>query len=221
MIRVGNEPFLECSSKGEKRLSAFFARIKKRRGFSIEELFQASKVFEDGKTGLTIKEAKGKKALNQEEVCKLYAELWDEYFSENPDLINLILDYNGFTDIFGKEGHCCQAVEVYRIQQKYKLKFLEHYSKLFEKWLYAAFQYYHFDNSIMPDLEWDSLGRSLIERWDFWDHPFKYLVRKDEMFSAFYIPKNKYPKFDNDGHVLKEQLHLTKEENVYSERSQD
>ena len=28
MIKIGEAPFLECSSKGDKRFSAFYARIK-------------------------------------------------------------------------------------------------------------------------------------------------------------------------------------------------
>lgn len=113
MLRFGEEPFLECSSKGDKRFSAFYARLKNK---SIEELYQAHKVFEDGSTGKTWKEAKGKKPVNIEDCRRLYSELWDEYFRRNPELYDAISQYNGFTDIFGQENHVCQAEEIYRIR---------------------------------------------------------------------------------------------------------
>ena len=52
MIRHGSPPYLECSSKGDKRFSAFSARIRARGNRSIEEVYQAAKVFSDGTTGL-------------------------------------------------------------------------------------------------------------------------------------------------------------------------
>jgi hypothetical protein len=54
--------------------------------------------------------------VNQEEVIKLYSQLWDEYISENPDLLKLIRDASGLSDMFGQEGHCCQATELWRIR---------------------------------------------------------------------------------------------------------
>lgn len=125
MISVGFDPKLECSSKnpkGDKRFSAFYARIKARDNKSIEELYQASKVFQDGTTNLSIKEAKGKQAINMLEVHKFYSQLWDEYFNENPELLKVIAQFKGFSDIFGQPNHCCQAVEIYRIWIQYQLR---------------------------------------------------------------------------------------------------
>ena len=53
MIRHAAAPFLECSSRGERRLSAFAARIHGRGNRSIENIYQAAKVFADGSTGLS------------------------------------------------------------------------------------------------------------------------------------------------------------------------
>ncbi len=61
MIQHGAAPFLECSSRGDRRFSAFAARIKRRANKSIEEIYQGAKRFEDGSTGLTWREAKGKR----------------------------------------------------------------------------------------------------------------------------------------------------------------
>lgn len=116
MIRHGSAPFLECSSKGDHRFSAFYARILGRKSWTIEEIYQAAKVFEDGSTGLTWREAKGRAAVNQTECTALYAQLWDEYIDENPHLLDVLKEWSGVSDIFGQEGHCCQATELWRIR---------------------------------------------------------------------------------------------------------
>ena len=72
MIRHGAAPFLECSSRGERRLSASAARIHGRGNRSIENIYQAAKVFADGSTGLSWREAKGRKPGH----CCQATELW-------------------------------------------------------------------------------------------------------------------------------------------------
>ena len=120
MLKIGSEPFLECSTKGDKRFSAFYARIKSRNNLSIEEIYQGAKILEDGSTNHSWMDVKGKQAVNQKEVSELYSELWTEYFLENQYLINVLNEYNGFSDIFGQRNHCCQAVEIYRIKNLFK-----------------------------------------------------------------------------------------------------
>lgn len=120
MIKHGNPPYLECSSKGDKRFSAFYAKVN---GKTIEEQYQASKIFQDIKghfiTNLTWREAKGKIALNQQECRILYSKLWDQYIKENPELFKIIKDASGLSDIFGQKNHCCQATELWRIKLEY------------------------------------------------------------------------------------------------------
>ena len=96
MIKHGQEPYLECSSKGFKKFSAFVATIRKRGDKSIEEIYQAAKVFKDGTTGLSWRAAKGKKAINTVEVQKLYSILWDEYISENPELLGVLREASDY-----------------------------------------------------------------------------------------------------------------------------
>lgn len=117
MIQHGTAPFLECSSRGFRLLSAFYARIKRRGNQTIESIYQAAKVFEDGSTGLTIKEAKGRKAVNMEEVAELYTQLWKEYIEENPQFEEVLYNATGLSDIFGQKGHVCQATELWAIKQ--------------------------------------------------------------------------------------------------------
>lgn len=118
MIRHGEAPYLECSSKGDRRLSAFHARIRSRGGKSIEDLYQAAKVFADGSTGLSWREAKGKRAVNMDEVREIYSRLWDEYIKENPALLSVIRAATGLSDVFGQSGSACQATELWRIRNK-------------------------------------------------------------------------------------------------------
>jgi len=115
MIKHGEPPYLECSSKGEKRFSAFYARVG---CVSIEERYQAAKVFEDGTTGLSWKEAKGRHAINMPEVSELYENLWRQYILANPELIPLLLRAKGLSDQFGQEGHNCQATVLWKIRNE-------------------------------------------------------------------------------------------------------
>jgi hypothetical protein len=110
---------MECSTKGDRRFSAFCARIDRRGGKSIEEIYQAAKIFEDGSTGLTWKEAKGRTPINGDEVAKLYSQLWDEYIEENPHLLEMLKLTDGVSDMFGQRGHVCQATELWRIKLQY------------------------------------------------------------------------------------------------------
>jgi hypothetical protein len=116
MIQHGTAPFLECSSRGDRRFSAFAAQIKGGGNKSIEDIYQAAKVFTDGSSGLTWREAKGKRAVNADEVRALYSVLWDEYIAENPHLLPVLTDASGLQDLFGQAGHVCQATELWRIR---------------------------------------------------------------------------------------------------------
>lgn len=123
MIEVGEPPYLECSTKGDKRFSPFYARPSILGGFSIEEAYHAAKVFEDGVTGLGWREAKdyriaGHNVVNQDEVNQLYAELWDEYIEENPHLLVVLKEASGLSDMFGRPPGPCQATELWRIRNK-------------------------------------------------------------------------------------------------------
>ncbi|ARK07470.1 hypothetical protein LAV_00070 [Sphingobium phage Lacusarx] len=113
MIKHGAPPYLECSSAGDRRFSAFYARVG---GKTIEEQYQAAKVFRNGDTGLSIKEAKGFRPVNAKEVAQLYAELWDRYMAEHPHLLPIIVVAAGLSDRFGRPGSVCQATELWRIR---------------------------------------------------------------------------------------------------------
>lgn len=113
MIAHGQPPYLECSSAGDRRFSAFYARVN---GHSIEVQYQAAKRFRGGVTGLGWRMAKGRRAVNQEECAALYARLWDQYIAEHPELLAVLQAASGLCDKYGQVGHVCQATELWRIR---------------------------------------------------------------------------------------------------------
>ena len=123
----GQPPFLECSSAGDRRFSAFCARIKARGGKSIEEIYQAAKEFRsaDGTitSGYSIKEAKGLRPINGPAVRLLYGTLWNEYMLENTDLLPVIFEASGLSDRFGRPGSVCQATELWRIRNSWRAEY--------------------------------------------------------------------------------------------------
>lgn len=112
MIRHGQPPYLECSSRGDRRFSAFYARVN---GRTIEEQYQAAKVFEDGTTGLGWREAKGRKPVNVDDVRTRYRELWRQYLETYPALRAVLLAAPGLSDIFGQPGSVCQATVLWEL----------------------------------------------------------------------------------------------------------
>lgn len=117
MIRHGEPPYLECSSKGDKRFSAFHVRLWSWGNRTIEDIYQSHKIFEDGTSGLGWRFAKGRKAVNQSACGRLYSVLWDIYIlDEHPELLDTLKQATGLSDMFGQPGHCCQATELWRIR---------------------------------------------------------------------------------------------------------
>ncbi len=116
MLRYGKAPFLECSSRGDKRFSAFYARVN---GRSIEEQYQAAKIFDDGSTGLHWKKAKGRRATNAAECTILYEKLWRQYISEHPELLDILKISSGLSDMFATKGSVNQAYILWKIRNEY------------------------------------------------------------------------------------------------------
>ena len=116
MFTVGKRPFYECSSRGDKRFSAFYAHVN---GKSIEEQYQAAKVFPGGVTGLSWREAKSKTPINGPEVVALYESLWRKYLAENPSLYKVLSDKTGLSDTFGFPDGLCQAAVLWKLRNEY------------------------------------------------------------------------------------------------------
>lgn len=114
MVTHGQPPYLECSSTGDKRFSAFYARPKSLNGRSIEWAYQSMKVLPDGRTGIG-HEAKGFRAVNQRECNEAYARWWREWVREQ-GLLPVLQAATGLSDIFGRPGRTCQATTLWKIR---------------------------------------------------------------------------------------------------------
>lgn len=115
MMLRGKPPYLECSTHGDRRFSAFVARPRSLEGRSIEEAYQAMKVFPDGSTGLSWRQAKGRHPVNLAECRSAYDRWWLEWAHEQ-DLLPVLLAQTGLSDKFGREGSTCQADTLWRIR---------------------------------------------------------------------------------------------------------
>lgn len=107
---------LECSSKGDKRYSAFFAWVKLYgKTANIETHYQNCKKFNDP----TITKVKGQqpdyivingKELDKKYLTPFYKLLWVKYLDEHPELVEYASQFDDFHDIFkGKNTINCQA----------------------------------------------------------------------------------------------------------------
>lgn len=119
-----NRKVLECSSKGDKRFSALYAKVSVNGVFdSIENHYQKSKVFKD-ENGKLIqydnwKMAKGKMpiAFNISGYylplrfgSMFYSLMWYKYLKANPSLENVLEQFDIYNDIFkSKNSYVCQA----------------------------------------------------------------------------------------------------------------
>ena len=87
--RYANNSF-ECSSKGDKRFSAFYARLDD--GRSIEEHYQCDvKGYDVGGTNWRLGKGKApKRNITKEQQWAEYKGLWSKYFKRNPQLLDVI-----------------------------------------------------------------------------------------------------------------------------------
>jgi len=118
MIKHGKAPYLECSSHGDKRFSAFFAVVN---GKSIEEQYQSAKIFSKDSVchaNCSWRRKKGHAAINQPEIAEFYERLWRQYIQENPELLQVLLKAPGLSDKFGQPGHQCQASVLWKIRNE-------------------------------------------------------------------------------------------------------
>jgi hypothetical protein len=116
---------LECSSRGDRRFSALYARVRIcGREATIEAHYQLAKRFPWAPR--TWREAKGKKpthleicgrTLPPEYLTAWYALLWLVYLDAHPELVAYARQFDGFTDSFARPGANTQA-EMVRLYVK-------------------------------------------------------------------------------------------------------
>lgn len=107
---------LECSTRGDKRFSAFGAYITiNGRTDCIENIYQCSKRTKDGDIA-----GKGRPfsyficpfcglKFPKEDVSDLYKGLWIVYFNEHPELLEYASEFDGYNDMFRGRSTNCQA----------------------------------------------------------------------------------------------------------------
>ena len=105
---------LECSSRGDKRFSAFYAKISFYGSYdSIENHYQSVKRNAAGR-----KVSKGQpvdhihingRMLDAKYLTPLYTMMWIKYLDKHPELVEYAQSFDEFTDMF--RGKCinCQA----------------------------------------------------------------------------------------------------------------
>lgn len=109
---------LECSSKGDKRFSSFYAKVDVYGKFdSIENHYQLCKRFGD-EVPKSWRDAKEKmpthihvngKDLDVKLLSQFFDLLWCKYLDANPGLVKLAKEYDDFTDMFRGKSINCQA----------------------------------------------------------------------------------------------------------------
>ena len=115
---------LECSSKGDKRFSAFYAMVEVN-GItaSIENHYQLSKRIGDF-TPKTWRDVKGKKPTHfvvNGKSCELkllsqwYELLWVKYFINNPELLAYAQSFDEYNDMFKGKALNCQSDVIRKI----------------------------------------------------------------------------------------------------------
>lgn len=131
---------LEVSSKGDKRFSALYAKVNVSGKYdSIENHYQLSKVFLNKMTGEHCRFGNFKqvKHIQRRDEYKLigfivngkmldvsyltgwYKALWLKYFLKNQSLINVIMSYDNFTDMFTSVNTINSQVDICK-QIRYK-----------------------------------------------------------------------------------------------------
>jgi hypothetical protein len=119
---------LECSSKGDKRFSAFYAKVNINGVCdSIENHYQLSKRFGNDVVPKHWKQCKGRKPTHfvvnnirfeLNEFSIWYKVLWLKYFIENPELLVYINKFDDFNDMFKGKALNCQADVIRDIAKK-------------------------------------------------------------------------------------------------------
>lgn len=114
---------LECSSKGHKAYSAFYAKLPVFGKIdTIENHYQLSKRF-GNEVPITWRDAKGKqpthfvikgKSFDLKYLSDWYTLMWIKYLDNHPELVEYASQFDEFTDMFSVPTCNCQAVVIKR-----------------------------------------------------------------------------------------------------------
>lgn len=109
---------LECSSKGDKRFSAFYAKVRVFGVYdSIENHYQKCKRDNNGKSvrkgqrvdHMSIWNGKANYLIKSEFLTAYYKLLWCSYLDHNPELVEYAKQFDDYNDMFKGRAINCQA----------------------------------------------------------------------------------------------------------------
>jgi hypothetical protein len=133
---------LECSSKGDKRFSAFYAKVKVFGKYdSIENHYQLSKRFGDF-VPTTWKDAKGKtpthfevngKQFDLKYLSMWYDLLWVKYLDEHPELVEYAVQFDDYSDMFKGKSINCQADTIRKYIKQGRQRIIDDCREFIEK----------------------------------------------------------------------------------------
>jgi hypothetical protein len=125
MSWCGAPPYLDCSSRGDKRFSADHARILGQDRATIAELYESAKRYRPGHPlvdtqGAPIdwRKIRGIRPVNLFEVKSLYRSLWESYFEERPDLVEILCRSSGLCDTLTPKWQITPIFVLWDIRKK-------------------------------------------------------------------------------------------------------
>ena len=126
---------LECHSQGDKRFSAFYAKVEVNGKLdSIENHYQLSKRIYGKRNPVSWREMKGitpsyfiigSKMLPNELLSQFYKLLWIKYFDKNPDLLEYVSTFDDFKDKFKGKSLNCQSDVIRKIVKEGRGKVMD------------------------------------------------------------------------------------------------
>jgi len=67
------------------------------------------------------------------------------------------------------------------------------------RYLVHSYIYYHLDNSVIADSEYDQMAKYILEHYDELDHPHKHLISKDALEAGtMLLREDEYPAIVRD-----------------------
>jgi hypothetical protein len=137
----GHMKILECSSKGDKRFSAFYAKITAWKRFdSIENHYQTCKRFDDF-VPIGWQDGKGRepthielngKRYDKRFLSQWYKMLWVNYLDNNPELVEYARGFDDFNDIFKGKSQNCQADVIRQYIKQGRQSLVDDYQELMD-----------------------------------------------------------------------------------------
>lgn len=152
-LETNSNRILYCDSKGDKRFSALYAEVTIN-GVkdTIENFYQNSKRDEAGNIP-----GKGKKVaymvfngkrLPASKLTDYYKWLWDVYFKQHPDLLDVIRQHDVFIDRFKGKSINCQADVIAQIRKEVTSKMCINVVK---QDLFTVPSFYHLAHCVSAD----------------------------------------------------------------------